>query len=262
MDTLTNNFFKMRLIYILTLILFLLQTHTTAQQTVQNQKLNELSGYKYKDTTINANSTDNGIPIIIGLHWRGSTPEEFGRYLKELKSPVRLILLQGQYPDDETNYSFFKIVPTDYYTLPTDEKMKILLQEGEKLSKFIKAITHQYKPTKKPIIIGASQGGDLSYVIGIRYNNLVSLSCPLLATMDNRIIKPLSKKSQKQISKIEVFHGLADKIVSIDTVKQHIQILKDSKFKVTLHTYENNAHSISNKMMTEFTELIDRHLLN
>ncbi|MET0637868.1 MAG: hypothetical protein ABWZ25_17690 [Chitinophagaceae bacterium] len=252
----------MRLIYILTLTLFLFQTRITAQQSVQSQELHELSGYKYKDTTINISSTDNGIPIIIGLHWRGSTPDEFGKYLQDLKTPVRLILLQGQYPDDEANYSFFKIIPTDYYTLPTDDKMKILLREGEKLSKFIKAITDKYKPTKKPVIIGASQGGDLSYVIGIRYNNLVSLSCPLLATMDNRIIKPLSKKSQKQISKIEVFHGLADKIVLIDTVKQHIQVLKDSKFKVILHSYENNTHSISNKMMTEFTELIDTHLLN
>jgi phospholipase/carboxylesterase len=252
----------MRLIYSLTLILILFQTGVTAQQTVQSQKLSELGGYTYKDTTININSTSNEIPIIIGLHWRGSTPNEFGKYLKDLKTPVRLILLQGQYPDDETNYSFFKIVPTDYYTLPTDEKMKILLQEGEKLSKFIQAITNKYKPTKKPVIIGASQGGDLSYVIGIRYNNLVSLSCPLLATMDNRIIKPLSTKSQKKISKIEVFHGLADKIVLIDTVKQHIQVLKNNKFKVNLHSYENNTHSISNKMMTDFTELIDRHLIN
>jgi phospholipase/carboxylesterase len=252
----------MRLIHILTFILFWLQIDTTAQKTFQSQNLYELGGYKYKDTTINANSTDIGIPIIIGLHWRGSTPEEFSKYLKEMKSPVRLILLQGQYPDDETNYSFFKIVPTDYYTLPTDEKMKILLQEGEKLSRFVKSITLKYKPTKKPIIIGASQGGDLSYVIGIRYNNLVSLSCPLLATIDNRIIKPLSKKSQKQISKIEVFHGIADKIVLIDTVKQHIQVLKNNKFKVNLHSYDNNTHSISNKMMTDFTELIDRHLVN
>ena len=125
----------MRLFYFLTLICFF-QLDVTAQLTVQSQKLNELSGYKYKDTTINANSNDNGLPIIIGLHWRGSTPDEFGKYLKDLKIPVRLILLQGQYPDDEVNYSFFKIVPKDYYTLPTDEKMEILLQEGEKLSKF------------------------------------------------------------------------------------------------------------------------------
>ncbi|TAE32871.1 MAG: hypothetical protein EAZ91_03100 [Cytophagales bacterium] len=251
----------MRLIYLLTSILFF-QFDLMAQQTVTDQKLNELSGYKYRHVTVNADSLDNKIPIIVGLHWRGSTPDEFGKFLKDLKSPVRLILLQGQYPDDEANHSFFKIVPTDYYTLPTDEKMKILLQEGEKLSEFIKAITHKYKPIKKPVIIGASQGGDLSYVIGIRYNNLVSLSCPLLATIDNRIVKPLSKKLQRQISEIEVFHGIADKIVLIDTVKQHVQVLRDSKFKVDLHSYKDNTHSISNKMMTEFTELIDRHLIN
>jgi phospholipase/carboxylesterase len=252
----------MRVTHFLTLILFLLQLNLTAQQTFGNEKLIELNGYKYIHKTINADSSDNGIPIIIGLHWRGSTPDEFGKFLTGFKSPVRLILLQGQYPDDEVNYSFFKIIPTDYYTLPPDEKMKMLLQEGEKLSKFIKAISLLYKPTKKPIIIGASQGGDLSYVIGIRYNNLVSLSCPLLATMDNRIVKPLNKKLQRQISKIEVFHGVADKIVLLETAQQHITLLNDNKYKVNLHSYDNNTHSISNTMMTDFTELIDRHLKN
>jgi phospholipase/carboxylesterase len=252
----------MRLTHFLTLILSSFQLSITAQQTVENQELNELNGYKYIHRTINADSSENGIPIIIGLHWRGSTPDEFGKFLRGFKSPVRLILLQGQYPDDEMNYSFFKIIPTDYYTLPNDDKMKTLLEEGEKLSKFIKAISLFYKSTKKPVIIGASQGGDLSYVIGIRYNNLVSLSCPLLATTDNRIIKPLNSKSQRQITKIEVFHGMADKIVLIDTVKQHIKLLQDSKYKINLHSYDHNTHSISNAMMTDFTELIDRHLKN
>ena len=252
----------MRAIYCLTITLFLFQYNLTAQQTIKSQELNELNGYIYKHVAINCDSSDNGVPIIIGLHWRGSTPDEFGKFLKGFKSPVRLILLQGQYPDDEVNFSFFKIIPTDYYTLPPDEKMKSLLQEGKKLSEFIKAISAIYKPAKKPVIIGASQGGDLSYVIGICYNNLVSLSCPLLATMDNRIIRPLNKKSQRQSSKIEVFHGIADKIVLIDTVKQHIQLLKDCKYKVNLHSYDKNTHSISDLMMTEFTELIDRHFKN
>ena len=250
----------MRVICCLTVILFLFQRDLTAQQTVSNQELSELNGYKYKHIILNADSSDNGIPVVISLHWRGSTPDEFGKFLTGFKFPTRLILLQGQYPDDEMNFSFFKIIPTDYYTLPANEKMKSLLNEGKKLSEFIKAISMIYKSTKKPVIIGASQGGDLSYVIDICYNNLVSLSCPLLATMDNRIVKPLNKKSQKQVSKIEVFHGIADKIVPIDTVKQHIQLLKDCKYKVSLHSYDKGTHSISNLMMIEFTELIDGHL--
>jgi phospholipase/carboxylesterase len=252
----------MHQIRLLIFTLFLFQCKVAAQQSVKNHELNKLEGYNYKHIVINADSSDKNIPIVIGLHWRGSTPDEFGKFLSGLKSPARLILLQGQYPDDEVNFSFFKIIPTDYYTLSDDEKMKILLQEGKKLSKFIQAVNSTYNPTKKPIIIGASQGGDLSYVIGIRYNQLVSLSCPLLATIDNRIINPLNKSTQRRLPEMEVFHGLADKIVPIDTVRQHIQLLKDNKYKVNLHTYEGNTHSISNAMMKDFTELIDAHLKN
>ena len=192
------------------LLLFLFQNGAFAQQIEEKQELKELSGYKYQHLVINADTSAADIPVIIGLHWSGSTANEFAQYLTGFTKPVRLILVQAPYPH-KSGFSFFSRQPKDYYKLPVDEKMTVLLQEGEKLSKFIEAVTKLYKPGKKPVIIGASQGGDLSYVIGIRYSHLISQSCPLLATMDDRIILPLTGSSENLVP-IDVFHGAATQL--------------------------------------------------
>jgi phospholipase/carboxylesterase len=221
---------------------------------VQDVKSQEVSGYKYKQAVLNADASAEGLPLIIGLHWSGSTPDEFEKYLTGFTKPVRIILVQAPYAH-KSGYSFFSRQPKDYYQLPADEKMEMLLREGEKLSRFIEEITAQYKPKVKPVIIGASQGGDLSYVIGIRYNHLISLSCPLLATTDDRIIKPLPSKSSAPIN---VFHGTADPIVNIELVKQHTKSLRANGFRVKLFKYKNIKHDISDSMKSDYVKLISR----
>lgn len=250
----------MRLDYFFISVLFFSHYNLSAQSVNEKQTLKEIAGYKYRHTLMNTDSLSSGLPIIIGLHWSGSTPDEFAGYLDDFKIPARLILVQAPYLH-KNGFSFFSRQPKDYYTLPVDEKMAVLLSEGEKLSKFIEAIINLYKPSRKPIIIGASQGGDLSYIIGVRFNHLISQACPLLATMDNRII-PARKRQPQSLSPIDVFHGDADPIVNIDTVRQHVRALKNNKYKINLHIYKGVEHDIPGEMEKDYTKLIEGILGN
>ena len=96
----------MRLSYFFILFFFVVQHKLSAQQVLEKQPLNELAGYKYKHVAMNADSSGSGLPIIIGLHWSGSTPDEFAAYLDDFKIPARLILVQAPYPHKK-GFSFF-----------------------------------------------------------------------------------------------------------------------------------------------------------
>ena len=253
MNDLTGNSYKF-FYKLLAASIFLTSILLSASAVKSQEK--QISGYSYKEIVLNADVAAEGLPIIIGLHWSGSTPEEFENYLKGFTKPVRIILVQAPYAH-KSGYSFFVRQPKDYYRLPADEKMETLLREGEKLSEFIEEITAHYKPKVKPVIIGASQGGDLSYVIGIRYNHLISLSCPLLATMDERIINPLAMKNSAPIN---IFHGTADPIVNIELAKKHTKSLRKNGFKAKLHKYKNIKHDIPEAMKADYVKLINRIL--
>jgi phospholipase/carboxylesterase len=220
------------------------------------QREKQLAGYSYKQVVVNADSSAAGLPLVIGLHWSGSTPEEFEKYLAGLKSPARLVLVEASHPH-KSGFSFFRRQPQDYYRLPEDEKMAALLAEGEKMSRFIAEATALYRPKIKPVVIGASQGGDLSYVIGARYNHLISLSCPLLATMDDRIV---GSSTLENPAPIEIFHGTADPIVPLAAAQRHAAALKKNGFSVKLRTYQNIGHDISDAMRADYVKLIDRRI--
>lgn len=217
---------------------------------------NELAGFQYKEIVINASSSDENLPLIIGLHWMRSNPVEFSAYLKNIKSPARILLMQGNYLFKE-GFSFYPVVPENYYKMNEDGKLKVLTSEGHKLGKFIKSVVKKYPSTKKPVIIGASQGGDLSYFIAIKYSDLIGLSCPLLATIDERLIV---KGKPNPTTLIHAFHGEDDPIVKVETASHHIEILAENQFNAEIITYKGVQHDISNEMQNDFSQLIDLHL--
>jgi predicted esterase len=140
--------------------------------------------------------------------------------------------------------------------MSADDKMTNLLSEGAKLSKFIAEATALYTPKKKPVVIGASQGGDLSYFIAIRHGSLISGSFPLLATIDERIINSSFAKS----ASIDSYHGVDDPIVPIATAKQHIERLKKSGYTAKLHAYKGVRHDVPKRMQADYTKKINRIL--
>lgn len=178
-----------------------------------------LEGFNYKELVVNAESSAKNLPLIIAMHWMRSTPDEFSQYLHSLTNPARILLLEGNYPYKE-GFSFYPTAPENYYKMSDDDKMSILLKESDKLAKFVTAASLLYPSDKKPIVIGASQGGDLSYMMAIRYNTLISLACPLMATIDNRVISKLKAKAP---APIVAFHGEEDPIVNADEKWLHSQ---------------------------------------
>lgn len=213
----------------------------------------QIEGYNYMELVVNAEPSAKNLPVIIALHWMRSTPEEFSQYVNSLKNPARILLVEGNYPYKE-GFSFYPTEPENYYKMTEDDKMKILLKESDKLAKFIAAASLFYPSDKKPIIIGASQGGDLSYMMAIRYNNLISLACPLLATIDNRVI---SKAKSKPAAPIIAFHGEEDPIVNVATAKGHVKALTKNGYVAKMKTYKGVKHDVSDTMKVDFSGVID-----
>jgi phospholipase/carboxylesterase len=221
-------------------------------------ELKELAGFKYVERVENASVDDKNLPLVIGLHWSGATPNSFAADISGFEKPVRMLLVQGAYPHPDGGYSFYVQSPVSYYDMAADEKMSILLQEAEKLSKFIKAAANLYSPKKKPVIIGASQGGDLSYVTAIRYGSLISGAFPLLATFDERILR--NNATRKRQAPIFAFHGTDDPIVPIATVEHHIKALTASGYNARLRSYSGIKHDIPKSMKSDYLREVGKLL--
>lgn len=244
--------------YLRVSILVALLAAVGSSQSNSDGDLKSLAGYRYLERTENAKADAKKLPLVIGLHWSSSTPREFGEFLSGFSGPVRIILLEGPYEHPRGGRSFYVRQPVSYYDLNADEKMGQLLNEAEKLGKFIKAATALYSPKKKPVVIGASQGGDLSYLAAIRYGSFITAAFPLLATFDERILID-SGRSKKQ-APIFVYHGDEDPIVNIADVKGHVKALAGYGYKVQLNEFSGTKHDITPDMKKTYVKDIDKVL--
>ncbi|RIJ94792.1 MAG: hypothetical protein DCC44_03710 [Acidobacteria bacterium] len=226
-------------------------------QTANNAKQN-LAGWNYTELVENAPATKKGLPLIIVLHSSGSSPADFAQYISGFTKPVRILLLEGNYTNEKGGFSFFVRSPRSYYKdLTDDERKEHLLTVAENVSRFITAATKKYAPSKAPVIIGASQGGDISYVIAVKYGKLISHSFPLLATIDDRIIRG---GCPTKVVGIDIFHGTADPIVSLSDVMTHASEAETAGFRVKVHKYEGVKHDISPEMKADYQALIAKVL--
>lgn len=227
-------------------------------QTPPDSELKSLAGYRYLERTENAKADAKDLPMVIGLHWSSSTPKEFGEYIAGFNIPVRIILLEGPYEHPRGGRSFYVRQPVSYYDMNADEKMAQLLSESEKLGKFIEAATALYTPKRKPVVIGASQGGDLSYLAAIRYSSLITAACPLLATFDERVLSETA--DAKKAAPIFVYHGADDPIVDIADVRSHVKALSSAGYKMKLNVYPGTKHDVSASMKRDYIKEISRVL--
>lgn len=225
-------------------------------QTDKNlSEIKTLSGYNYKELTNGTFSENENYPLIIALHWMGTNPDNFSKYLKGFKKTVRVLLVEAPYPLEE-GYSFYRTHPINYYDLQSDKKAAILIEEVDKLSCFVESVVKKYNSPKKPVIIGASQGGDLSYMMAIRYGDMIGLSCPLLATIENELITQCGKNDN---CAIVAFHGIEDPIVSIEDARNHIKQLTINKYNSKIIEYTDCGHEITKKMQSDYINLISKY---
>lgn len=222
--------------------------------TAADMKAERLAGFCFEQFTVNAASDADALPMVIALHWSTSTPAEFRAYVEGLQGPARVILPQGPYPK-RGGFSFYP-VSSNYYGLSADDKMKALLKEADKLGAFIAAVSKKYPAPAKPVLLGASQGGDLSYVVAVRHPTTISLSLPLLATIDERIIGP---KPADAVA-IRVFHGVNDKVVPVADARHHVEALRRSGYDVRLEEYPGVGHDIAKSMQRAYLAMIEQHL--
>lgn len=234
-------------------------THQPTAQchaTIADAKAERLAGFCYEQFVVNAAPDSTDLLMVVALHWMRSTPAEFKQYFAGLRQPARVVLLQGPYPQKE-GFSFFATSPRNYYRLPAGERQQQLLEETDKLARFLAEIAGRYPASSRPVLIGASQGGDLSYAVAVRHPTTISLAVPLLAILDERIMPPAARSAVP----IHAFHGTDDPVVAVADARKYVSALQQSGYEARLQEYSGLKHDISGTMQRDYLDLIDKHLV-
>jgi phospholipase/carboxylesterase len=210
-----------------------------------------LAGYEYV-TLVTAGAKPEGrLPMIVGLHYSSASPEVIVPFFDQIDFPARVLLPRGKYPRDHGSSWF----PSSYGELAPAEQVKLTFQIRDELSAFLDAATQRHPTAGKPAIMGASYGGDLSYLIATHHPSQVSAAFPVAARFPAEWL-PATNTCQPSCPPIHAMHGDKDAIVPIDGGRLAAKQLTELGFPVELHEYKDVPHDFTDQMKADFTRAV------
>ncbi|MBU1013928.1 MAG: hypothetical protein KKG99_13070 [Bacteroidetes bacterium] len=224
--------------------------------TVFPQDLSTIDSIRYLEKRYGNLTIEGKAPLIFAFHYMGSTPSGFYKIFSDIDFPVKVVYVAGEY-EFENGYSFY---PVEYYD-EMNEKEKALCQAKtvEKINRFITEYKKRVNNNSPSIVIGVSQGGDLSYLLALNYSDQFVLSVPIAASIQKEAIKAVDFNNNNQ--HIFPFHGTIDKIVPISEARETCEFIKTLGFNVNLIEFENKGHEVSIEMKEKYKSLIKECIL-
>lgn len=193
----------------------------------------------------------DSLPMVVALHYMTGTPQTSARDYGDLDFPARVILVAGNTPLGG-GFSFFS---TDYYDQPMDFQEQEALAVASALAEFIEDLRGQ-RPTKgRTMVTGFSQGGDLSYLLALRYPRFIGAALP----MGGRLLPGWRSAIQPPgvaPPRVEVFHGEVDSIVPIAQARDAVGFLNATGIPATLHAYPETDHQYPEEMKRDYESIL------
>lgn len=209
------------------------------------------AGFRYLVFETAGAKPDAVLPMIVGLHYSSANPEAMLEYFDGIDFPVRIVLPQGEYPR-RGGYSWFA---SDYADLNAAEQKKTTFAVEEKLSDFVGSATARYRTRGKPIAMGISYGGDLSFLLAIRHPEQFRAAFPVAARFLPSWM-PASNRCKPNCPPIRAMHGDADTTVPMAPTQNAVQQLVKMGYDVRLTPYSGVTHDFDARMESDLGQQV------
>ncbi|HEX3157909.1 MAG TPA: dienelactone hydrolase family protein [Gemmatimonadaceae bacterium] len=244
------------------LFLLLCTAHGTAAEPARRPgahpaqlQQDSIAGYRYLTFVTGTAKPGERLPMIVGLHYSGASPETIVGDFAGIDFPARIILPQGRYPR-RAAHSWF---PSDYGALEAAAQQRVTFDILNEVSAFIDSASNTYPTREKPVVVGTSYGGDLSFLLAIHHPEQVLAAFPVAARFLPAWM-PETGRCEPGCPLVFVMHGDEDRTVPMEPTRHSADRLAGMGLRVEFHSYAGAAHEFSDGMKADFTAAARRIL--
>jgi len=187
-------------------------------------------------------------PLLLLMHGVGSNEQDMFSLAEQLPDHFLIISARGSYTVGPNSYVWFHV---DFSTGAPVFKQEEAERSRNTIIQFIETLKTHYSFDEKQIyLVGFSQGGIMSFSIGLTRPDLIKG----IAVMSGRLLKEIRPfiASTDKLNSLEIFisHGTADNVLNIEYAREALAYLKTLGLAPTYKEYEGR-HSISNEMLVD-----------
>ncbi|MCC7466412.1 MAG: hypothetical protein IT261_09095 [Saprospiraceae bacterium] len=189
-------------------------------------------------------------PVLILLHGVGSNEQDLFSLANRLPDNFLVISARGPIRLGENSFAWYQV---DLSTGKPVFNAEQLENSRAVLIRFIDQIKKKYHLSGDVYLGGFSQGGIMSYSVGLSRPDLVDG----IAVMSGRLLeetKPqVAAKDKLQALKIFISHGVNDPVLNIQYARNSVAYLKTLNLKPTYKEYPA-VHTINNDMLLDLVK--------
>jgi phospholipase/carboxylesterase len=189
--------------------------------------------------------------LLVALHYSGGTPAFWKEYVQDWGAPVRVLLPQGPFPRRE-GFSWF--VP-EHEKKNESAKLAEVEQMAARIADLIREVRRAHPEIRRVGVTGFSYGGDLAWLLAIRYPELVDVAVP----MGSRLLGDPTQ-ALPATSRVRVLQGEADAIIDARQTAARVEALKARGVPIDMLTYPGLGHDVSPHLIEDWRTFLRQEL--
>jgi phospholipase/carboxylesterase len=215
-----------------------------------------LAGVSYVELVTGAGGASvptEALPLILAIHGRGDSPENWARSWRSIPFAARIILPRGTIPYGG-GFAWFE--PPRAPGTPTPDELHKLVNDlttsSDALARFASELQKSKDPTSRPIVTGFSQGGSLSFALAVRHGKEIAASFPIAGSLP----APLFPAPGTVVAPVTAFHGEDDARMPIAHARASVDAIRRAGAAAALRTYPGTGHEVSDAMWRDLLAAI------
>jgi phospholipase/carboxylesterase len=199
---------------------------------------------------------DARLPLLVVLHWSGSTPEEVAELADWPALPVRMLFPQGAHPRP-TGWSWF---PREYGEMDAEAARAETFRAVDELAAWLDAARRELPTAGAPMVAGVSYGGDLAWLLAVHRPASVSSAFPVAARFLPEWL-PGRRNFEGRGPWIVAFHGEDDATVPLAPTREGVARLRTLGYSAELRAYPGVGHDFAAAMRADLGRLLAGRIL-
>jgi phospholipase/carboxylesterase len=202
------------------------------------------AGLAYREVVLATADPEQPLPMIVAIHGLGDGPDNFQHLLDGFAEPVRVILPRGLDTVPEGGWSWFPIRARD----PDVEALATGIRgAADRIASGVAALQQSRPTVGKPIIMGFSQGGMLTFALAVHHPEVVGHAVAVAGWLPPPLW-PTAPGKAVRYPPLLALHGTADVAMPFPPTQQAVQALVALGIAAELVSYEGAGHMIPDLM--------------
>ena len=181
--------------------------------------------------------------LLVALHYSSSTPAFWDELVEDWGAPVRVLFPQGPYPR-RGGFTWFA---DGHEQQDAAAKLVEVERMAARVAHLIEAVCKAHPEIQRVAVTGFSYGGDLAWLLAVRYPDLVDASVPMGTRLLGDALRPLPATLR-----VRVLQGETDAVIDARATAARVAELQARGVPVELTTYPGLGHDVSPALIADW----------